>query len=63
MLSETTHSKSVQAVVDSELLVIMREPFQEILDSNAEVAANVHKTLESRRAETESKYQTDAASS
>ncbi|HYN37006.1 MAG TPA: cyclic nucleotide-binding domain-containing protein, partial [Actinomycetota bacterium] len=61
LLSETTHTKSVQAVEDIELLVIMREPFQEILDSNPELSANVHKTLESRRVETESKYQTDAA--
>ena len=61
LLSQTTHTKNVQATEDSELLVIIKEEFQEMLESNTRLSAHMHETLETRRAETESKYQTEAA--
>jgi CRP-like cAMP-binding protein len=63
LLSDTTHTKSVVAVEDSELLVLMKEPFRELLEGNDELAAEIQKTLESRRAETDSKYDTERAAS
>ena len=63
LLSDTTHTKSVVAVEDSELLVLLKEPFRELLEGNDELAAQIQKTLESRRAEAESKYDTERAAS
>ena len=62
LLSKTTHTKNVQATEDSELLVIIREEFQEMLESNTDLAEHIHQTFQDRRAKTESKYQTEAAS-
>jgi CRP-like cAMP-binding protein len=61
LLEDTTHTKNVQAIEDSELLVIIKEEFREMLESNDDLAEHVQKTFEARRADTESKYQTDAA--
>ena len=61
LLKDTTHTKNVQATEDSELLVITKEEFREMLESNADLAEHVLKTFEARRAETETKYQTEAA--
>ncbi len=63
LLSDTTHTKSVMAVEDSELLVLMKEPFRALVEGNEELAAHLQKTLESRRVETASKYDTDKAAS
>ncbi len=60
LLAETTHTKNVRAVEDSELLVLLKEPFAELMESNDELADHIHKTLEARRAELESKYETEA---
>lgn len=60
LLLETMHTKNVQAVEASELLVLMKEPFRQLLDQNPELAARFRSTVESRRTETEQKYQTDA---
>ena len=62
LLRDTTHTKNVQATQNSELLVITKEEFREMLESNPDLAAHVRDTFEVRRAETESKYQTEAAS-
>jgi CRP/FNR family transcriptional regulator, cyclic AMP receptor protein len=63
LLEETTHTKNVKAVEDSELLVLLKEPFAELMESNDELADHIHKTLEIRRAETESRFQTEARAS
>lgn len=63
LLADTTHTKSVRAVEDSELLVLLKETFSELIHSNEELADHIHKTLETRRAELESKYETEARAS
>ena len=63
LLADTTHTKSVRAIEDSELLVLLKEAFSELMESNEELADHIHKTLETRRAETESRYQTEIAAS
>lgn len=63
LLSDTTHTKSVVAVEDSELLVLLKESFRELLDGSEELAEQIQKTLESRRADAESKYDTERAAS
>lgn len=61
LLSDTTHTKNAVAVEDSELLVLMKEPFRELLDSNDELAGAFQTTVEERRLDAESKYDTEAA--
>ena len=63
LLADTTHTKSVKAVEDSELLVLMKEPFRELLDSSEDLARAIHETLETRRAQTASKYDTEQTAS
>ena len=63
LLADTTHTKSVRAIEDSELLVLLKDAFSELMESNEELADHIHKTLESRRADMESKYQTEARAS
>ena len=63
LLADTRHTKTVKAVEDSELLVLMKESFAELLDSNADLAEHIHKTLQARRADTESKHQTERRAS
>lgn len=62
LLSDTTHTKNVVAVDDSELLVLMKEPFRRLLDSNDELERAFQKTLEERRLDAESKYDTESTS-
>ncbi len=63
LLADTTHTKNVQAVEDSELLVLMKGSFRALLELNAEVAAHVQRRLEARLAETRAKYETDKQTS
>lgn len=48
ILLDTTHSKTARAVDDTELMVLPKDSFQELLDSNADLAAQVRRKLESR---------------
>ena len=59
LLADTTHTKNVQAMEDSELLVLMKDSFRALLELNTEVAAHVQRRLEARLAETRAKYETD----
>jgi CRP-like cAMP-binding protein len=61
LLLETTHTKNVQAVEDSELLVLMKDSFRRLFDAKPELAALVYKRLEERRAEAEAKNFTESA--
>jgi CRP/FNR family transcriptional regulator, cyclic AMP receptor protein len=61
LLLETTHTKNVQAVEDSELLVLMKDSFRRLFDAKPDLAALVHKRLEERRAEAEAKNVTESA--
>ena len=56
LLLETTHTKTAQAVEDTELLVLMKESFRQLLEMNPALAEHIHQTLETRKLETESKY-------
>lgn len=56
LLLETTHTKTVQAVEDTELLVLMKGSFRALLDMNPALAEHLRQTLETRKLETESKY-------
>ena len=62
LLLDTTHTKTAEAVEDSELLVVMSDDFRKLLDSNKDLRNHITKTLEVRRTEMEAKYQTDEAS-
>jgi CRP-like cAMP-binding protein len=62
LLLDTTHTKNVQAVQDSELLVLMKDSFRRLLDSKPDLAALVQKRLEERLAEAEAKHSTEGAS-
>jgi CRP/FNR family cyclic AMP-dependent transcriptional regulator len=61
LLADTTHTKNVQAVEDSELLVLMKDSFRRLLETHGDLAAAIQKRLEERRAETAAKVQTDRA--
>jgi CRP/FNR family cyclic AMP-dependent transcriptional regulator len=61
LLLDTTHTKNVQAVEDSELLVLMKDSFRRLLDAKPDLAALVQKRLEERRAEAEAKNVTESA--
>ncbi|HXF56006.1 MAG TPA: cyclic nucleotide-binding domain-containing protein [Actinomycetota bacterium] len=50
LLLHTVHSKSAQAVEDSELLVVPRESFEEVLASSPELAAHFRRRLQERLA-------------
>ncbi len=58
LLLDTTHTKNVQAVEDTELLVLSKESFAALLASNPKLEEHIHRTLELRRSEAEGKYQT-----
>jgi CRP-like cAMP-binding protein len=49
LLLGRTHSKTAQAVEDTELLVIPRESFRELLATNEELAAMFRRRLEERQ--------------
>jgi CRP-like cAMP-binding protein len=48
LLLTSAHTKSVQAVEDSELLVLMKDSFRRLLDSYPEMAEIVHRRLRDR---------------
>lgn len=62
LLLDTTHTKNVQAVEDTELLVLSKESFARLLASNPKLEEHIHRTLELRRTEAESKYETTVPS-
>ncbi len=62
LLLDTTHTKNVQAVQDTELLVLSKQSFAALLASNPKLEEHIHRTLELRRSEAESKYETTAPS-
>jgi CRP/FNR family transcriptional regulator, cyclic AMP receptor protein len=62
LLLDTTHTKNVQAVEDTELLVLSKQSFAALLASNPKLEEHIHRTLELRRTEAESKYETTAPS-
>jgi CRP-like cAMP-binding protein len=45
----TTHSKTAEALEDTELLVIPRESFEEVLATNEELAEKFRRRLEERK--------------
>jgi CRP/FNR family transcriptional regulator, cyclic AMP receptor protein len=63
LLLDTKHTKNVQAVEDSELLVLMKDSFRRLLEMHHDLAAAVHERLEERRADTRAKVETDIAAS
>jgi CRP-like cAMP-binding protein len=48
LLLHTTHSKTATAVEDTELMVLPKESFQELLAAHADVAGHLRRKLESR---------------
>lgn len=62
LLLDTTHTKNVSAVEDTELLVLSKASFAALLRSNPMLEEHIHRTLELRREEAESKYDTTAPS-
>ncbi len=64
LLLTATHTKSVQAVEDSELLVLDKDSFRRLLAGYPELAGAVQKRLEERAPKGErAVYQTDQAAS
>lgn len=61
LLLDTMHTKNVQAVEDSELLVLMKDSFRRLLEMHVDLAAAVHERLEERRADTMAIVETDRA--
>ena len=49
LLLDTTHTKNAQAVEDSELLVLPKDAFEELLASNPGLAARVRRKMEQRQ--------------
>jgi CRP-like cAMP-binding protein len=62
LLLDTTHTKNVEAIEDTELLVLSKTSFAKLLASNPKLEEHIHKTLEARRTEAEGKYRTTTAS-
>jgi CRP/FNR family cyclic AMP-dependent transcriptional regulator len=60
LLMETTHSKNVQAVEDTELLVLSKESFRRLLASNPNLEAQIRERSETRRTQAEGMYPTRA---
>jgi CRP-like cAMP-binding protein len=61
LLLTSIHTKSVQAVEDSELLVLDKDSFRRLLDLYPEVAERVHERLEER--EEQAAFETETATS
>lgn len=57
LLLDSEHTKNVQAVEDSELLVLMKDSFWALLEKRPDLAEIVQKRLEGRRAETRALYE------
>jgi CRP-like cAMP-binding protein len=60
LLMETTHTKNVQAVEDTELLVLSKESFGRLLASNPHLEKQIRERSETRRTEAEGMYPTNA---
>ncbi len=63
LLLDTTHTKNVRAVEDTELLVLSKDSFARLLAGSPKLEEHIHRTLEMRRHEAEGKYETTAPSS
>jgi CRP/FNR family transcriptional regulator, cyclic AMP receptor protein len=50
LMLDTVHTKYAEAVTDTELLILMKDPFRSLLDKNPELHALVRRRLEERRA-------------
>ena len=50
LMLETTHTRNAVAIKDTELMVLPKASFQELLGSNADVAAHFRQTAEERLA-------------
>ena len=50
LMLDTVHTKYAEAVTDTELLILMKDPFRSLLDKNPELDALVRRRLEERRA-------------
>lgn len=61
LLLDTTHTKNVQTLEDTELLVLSKASFASLLRSNPELEEHLHQTLEARRTEAEGKYEITTA--
>ena len=48
LLRETTHSKTAEAVEDSELMVVASEPFRALLEATPALASHIHRTMQDR---------------
>lgn len=60
LLMETTHTKNVQAMEGTELLVLSKESFGRLLASNPNLDAQIRERSETRRTEAEGMYPTRA---
>jgi CRP-like cAMP-binding protein len=60
LLMDTTHTKNVQAVEDTELLVLSKESFGRLLASNPNLEQQIRERSETRRTQTEGMYPTRA---
>ena len=60
LLMETTHTKNVQAVEDTELLVLSKESFRRLLASNPNLEVQIRERSETRRTQAEEMYPTRA---
>jgi CRP-like cAMP-binding protein len=60
LLRDTTHTKDVQAVEDTELLVLSKESFSSLLTSNPNLDAQIRERGRARLTEAEKRYQTES---
>ena len=60
LLLDSTHTKNVQAVYDTELLVLSKESFKRVLATNPSLEAQFRERSETRRTEAEGMYPTTA---
>ena len=60
LLLDTTHTKNVKALEDTELLVLSKDSFAELLKSNPDLEAHLREMLESRLSEAKERYETSA---
>lgn len=58
LLLDTTHTKNASAEEETELMVLSKDSFGSLLESNPSLDAQIRETSEARRSETEEKYQT-----
>lgn len=60
LLSDTTHTKDVQATEDTELLVLSKDSFGRLLAANPRLEDLIRQRSQTRLTETEKRYQTEA---